>query len=459
MTLRRDDISVIGMGFVGMTLGTVLAEVGYWVVGYDVREELVAAVNSGECPFHEQGLPQALAGVVSKGSLRCTADPSDCAAQTYIVCVGTPVDENDAPMVRPLEQACAHVARLLRPGDLVILRSTVAPGMTRDLALPLLESGSRLRAGVDFDIAFAPERTIEGKALHEVRELPQIIGGLSDRASRRAAAIFSRVTPRVIEVSSLETAEIIKTIDNTYRDCRFAYANEIAAICEACGVDAIEAITAANRDYARNNVPLPSPGVGGPCLTKDPHLLASAARRAGYPALLLEVSRRVNEEAPARIARRLHIHLRSLGKLPAQSRILVMGLAFKGVPETSDTRGSCAITLIRELAALGYHVRGHDAVASRNAIAQAGAEPCALEQGFAGADAAVIMNNHPSYGRLPLRRLLATMRAPAVFFDGWRLYDRAQLDLPPGVFYLGTGYDCPLPVSDFVAARPEDFAA
>jgi len=459
MTRKRDDIAILGMGFVGVTLGTVLAEAGYRVVGYDVREELAAAINAGQSPFHEQGLVEALAGVVSKGLLRCTAEPSNCAADNYIICVGTPVDENNAPVVRPLEQACAHVAQMLARGNLVILRSTVAPGMTRDLALPILESGSRLRAGVDFDLAFAPERTVEGKALRELRELPQIIGGLTDQAAARAAAIFSPISPRVIQVSSLETAEIVKTIDNTYRDCRFAYANEIAAICEACGVDAIEAIAAANRDYARNNVPLPSPGVGGPCLTKDPYLLAVAARRSGYPPLLIEAGRRVNEEAAARIARRLHTHLRSLGKLADRSRVFVMGLAFKGLPETTDTRGSCAVTLVREMAALGYQVRGHDPLVPRNAIIQAGAEPCSLEQGFAGVDAAVIMNNHPQYAQLPLLRLLATMRAPAIFFDGWRLYDRAQIQLPPGVFYLGTGYDRSLPVSDLVAVRAEDFAA
>jgi UDP-N-acetyl-D-mannosaminuronic acid dehydrogenase len=459
MTRKRDDIAILGMGFVGLTLGTVLAEAGYKVVGYDLREGLAAAINAGDSPFHERGLPEALSAVVGGGFLRCTADPEDCAAETYIVSVGTPVDERNAPVVRPLEQACAHVGRMLVPGNLVILRSTVPPGATRGLALPILETNSRLRAGTDFDLAFAPERTVEGNALSELRTLPQIVGGLTAQSAARTIGIFSRISPRIIEVSSLETAEIVKMIDNTYRDCRFAYANEIAAICETCGADAIEAIGAANRDYARNSVPMPSPGVGGPCLTKDPYLLSSAARQGGYAPLLIEASRRVNEEAAARIARRLHANLRALGKSPERSRIFVMGFAFKGVPATTDTRGSCAVTLVRELVALGYQVRGHDHVAPHAAIIQAGAEPCEVEQGFAGADAAVIMNNHPEYARLRPSRLAATMRAPAIFFDGWRAFDRAHIELPPGVFYLGTGYDQPLPAAYLAPVPTKDLAA
>ena len=455
MEHNREDIAIIGMGFVGVTLGTVLANAGYRVVGYDLRTDVSDMLNRGETPFHEQGLSEAIAAAVNQSLLRCTSDPANCAARNYVICVGTPVDGANLPLLQPLEQACEHVSNLVQPGDLVILRSTVPPGVTRSVALRILESGSSLRGGVDFDLAFAPERTAEGKALRELRELPQVVGGLTGRASRRAAEVFSRVTDKIIEVGSLETAELVKTIDNTYRDCRFAYANEIAAICEACGVDALEAISAANLDYARNNVPMPSPGVGGPCLTKDPYLLASAALAAGYAPQLVQTSRRVNAGVPLRIAHRLHGHLSALGKEPTESCVFVMGFAFKGVPETSDTRGSCAVALVRELVKLGYRVRGHDPVAPSADITAAGADPHELPQGFAGADAAAIMNNHPSYSRLPLGSLLSTMRTPAIFFDGWRAYDRRKVRMPDNVFYLGTGYDCVVRTPELAIAQSE----
>ena len=232
----------------------------------------------------------------------------------------------------------------MRDGALVILRSTVKVGTTRDVVSPILAA-----SGKQFDIAMCPERTLEGKALQELRELPQIVGADDPAVADRAAAVFRRLTSSIVLVSGIETAEIIKLVSNTFRDVQFAFANEVARVCDAFGVSAHEVISAGKLGYNRTNIPLPGL-VGGPCLEKDPHILMESARTRGIDLEITTAGRLVNERQPEETVRFItsEIDRRDLaGAGPL--KINILGMAFKGMPETSDLRGSMSIKVLDAL--------------------------------------------------------------------------------------------------------------
>ncbi|MCW2689214.1 MAG: nucleotide sugar dehydrogenase, partial [Mycobacterium sp.] len=222
----RYDIGILGLGYVGLTLATVLADSGNKVVGVERRDDVVDLTNAGIPHFSETGLTEALTRVTRSGKLVATQrfdENSTC--DTYIITVGTPLSSGGVVRLDMIEAATREVAANMREGALVILRSTVKVETTREVVSPILAS-----TGKRFDIAMCPERTLEGQALQELRELPQIVGADDPAVADRAAAVFRRLTSSVVQVSSPETAEIVKLVDNTYRDVQFAFANEVARV-------------------------------------------------------------------------------------------------------------------------------------------------------------------------------------------------------------------------------------
>jgi UDP-N-acetyl-D-mannosaminuronic acid dehydrogenase len=322
------------------------------------------------------------------------------------------------------------------------MRSTVPVGITRSIVLPALEAKSGMKAGVDFDLVFAPERLVAGKAMEELRELPQIIGGMGNtRDVEEASRVFRKMTGIVVEVESIESAELAKIIDNSYRDLTFAYANQMACLCEQIGIDMVKLAKAVNFGYKRNRVPVPSPGVGGTCLTKDPYILLDVGRKYGYEPKLAKAAREINESIPPRVAAKALRLIKAAGKNPAKSTVFIMGFAFKGRPETSDMRDSTTITVMNELKKAGCTILGHDPVASPAAITALGVEVTGLEEGFARADAVLIMNNHRVYETMDIMQLIPTMQLPGALIDSWHLFDPSELKKIPGLFYGGVGND------------------
>ena len=256
MSTTRYDVGIIGLGYVGLTLATVLAETGKTVIGIEKRSEVVDKTNQGIPHFSETGLEDALSRVVESGKLSASEQfPDDAVCDTYIITVGTPLSGTGVARLDMIEAAAGQVAANMEDGALIVLRSTVKVGTTRDVVSPILAA-----SGKQFDIAMCPERTLEGNALQELRELPQIIGADEPAGSDRASALFRSLTNSVVQVSSPETAEIVKLVDNTYRDVQFGFANEVARVCDAYGVKAHEVISAGKLGYKRTNVALP--GIG-----------------------------------------------------------------------------------------------------------------------------------------------------------------------------------------------------
>jgi UDP-N-acetyl-D-mannosaminuronic acid dehydrogenase len=430
-------VCVLGMGYVGLTLAVTLADVGFDVTGVEVRDDVVTRLQAGDAHFFEPGLADQLERLVAGGGLRVERTiPPDCTARVYIVTVGTPLGADRRARLDMVESVSREVAARLRDGDLVILRSTVKLGTTRDVVRPILDA-----TGADFDLAFCPERTLEGQALSELRQLPQIIGGVSLRSSVRAAQLFQFLTPTVVRVADAETAELIKLVDNTQRDVNFAFANEVARMCDAAGVRAMDVISAGNLGYPRTNLPLPGP-VGGPCLEKDPHILAEGLMDRGIIPEITLAARRTNEGQPAEAADFIARFTAGMPGFPERPVITLMGLAFKGRPATDDLRGTMARPVLEQLRLRfpGGRFRGYDPVVAPQQVQDFGLESCASPAAaFRDAHVVVIMNNHPHFSAMPVERLADELAKPGLVYDFWNSYGSKVLHLPPGTAYVALG--------------------
>jgi len=439
LNIKQKSVAILGLGYVGLTLALVLAEHGFSVTGFDVNRKLLDQLAAKEPPFFETGIQGFLDRHVGK-RLRLVDSLEHVNADIFIVTVGTPVDPvTKVPGLDYIRKAAASVGRALARDSLVILRSTVQVGTTRRVVIPELEARSGLKAGQDFHVAYCPERTAEGRALKELTHLPQIVGGLDERSAELASRLFNEYTPTIVRVDGLEAAEMCKLMDNVYRDVRFAFANQVAQVAEPLGLDIHSIIDAVNLNYERNDIPRPSPGVGGPCLTKDPYILSAVFKEQGLTAPLIAAARHVNESGPPDIVGKVRAMLDAQGKDLAACKAFVAGFAFKGHPETSDTRDSTTLFFLRELLAQCANVTGYDPLVPPGEIAALGARPVGLEEGFQDADAVFVMNNHASYLRWDLPRLFGLMARPAVFYDAWRMFPHLKSQTRPGILYAAVG--------------------
>lgn len=432
-----NKVCVLGLGYVGLTLAAVLADVGYEVIGVEIRQQVVDMTMRAEPHFHEPGLAQMLKRVVAAGRLKCvTHIPENCDASVFIITVGTPLAADGKARLDMVENVAREVARNIKDGGLVIMRSTVKLGTTQSLVIPILkETGKRIQ------IAFCPERTIEGHALRELRSLPQIVGADDSETAMRAAQIFSFLTPTVVRVSSLRTAEMIKLVDNVQRDVHFAFANEVAAMCDAAGVGAAEVIGAGKLGYPRTNLPMPGP-VGGPCLSKDPYIFAEGLAAYGAVPSITLAARKTNEDLHANISRLLKQLSSGWKNFPPDPVITLAGLAFKGRPATDDLRGTTAKPIFDELqkAFPKARFRGFDAVVPQSEIRSFGVEPAAsLEDAFKGAHLVLLLNNHPVFESMPVTSLAADMAKPGLIYDLWNNFKAVDLEMPAGTGYMALG--------------------
>jgi nucleotide sugar dehydrogenase len=430
-------VCVVGLGYVGLTLAVAMARSGFQVWGVEIREDVLELMRRGRAHFHEPGLDEQLGRVMESGRLAISQEiPADCAARVYIITVGTPLDDRGRTRLDMVEKVSREVADQLRDGDLVILRSTVMLGTARNVVLPILRG-----AGVRFDIAVCPERTLEGKALEELHSLPQIVGGDSFEATVRASQLFGFLTPTTVRVDGLETAEMIKLVDNTSRDVWFGFANEVARACDAVGISAAEVIRAGGLSYPRTNLAMPGP-VGGPCLGKDPYILAEGLDAFGVQPEIALAARRVNERQMDEVAVHLAHLAATLPDFPARPVVTLMGLAFKGRPPTDDLRGTMARPFLEALRRRlpEARFRGYDALVRVPEIEAMGLAPCAaLEEAFAGSHIVAILNNHPSFAAMPVESLAARLARPGLVYDFWNAFDARELRMPDGCSYIALG--------------------
>ena len=426
-------ILVVGLGYVGITLTVALARKGFIVHGYDKNPDTVAALAAGRPHLFEPGIAEGLRAFLGETihiADRLPSEPVDAA----IICVSTPVAMTTrTPDLDNLGAAARAVAAECAPGTLVIVRSTVPVGASRQVVLPALTARwGRAR------LAFCPERTIQGQALRELEQLPQVVGAVDAESLEMASGLFGKLTSRVVPVSSLEAAEAVKLLNNCHTDLIYSFGNEVALFAERLELDPLELIRAANVDYPRPD--LARPGfVGGGCLSKDPYIMMASATGAGYEPWLVGRARGLNEYLPLHVARRFVELIREARGSTEGTRALLLGFAYKGWPPTDDMRGAPVFPMLDVLRAEGLSLRGHDFLVAPETVGRLGVTPVALDEGFAGADAVLVITDHPEYGKQDLAKLLSSMRRPAVVYDCWRVLDREAVRAG-GVRYASIGY-------------------
>jgi UDP-N-acetyl-D-mannosaminuronic acid dehydrogenase len=426
-------IGIVGLGYVGLTLAVTLARRGFVVHGTDTSPTVLQSLRAGRPHLFEPGVGEALQEQLGTRLHVDAALPAG-GVDAAIICVSTPVaPAGHAPQLANLRAAARHVAERCGADTLVIVRSTVPVGASRGVVLPELAARwPRPR------LAMAPERTIQGQALRELEDLPQVVGGVDDASRAAAAALFARVTTRVVPVASLETAELVKLVNNCHTDLIYAFGNEVALMAERWGLDPLEVIRAANVEYPRPD--LAKPGfVGGACLSKDPYILASAASAAGATPWLIDRARALNEHLPVHVAERVLTLLREIRGDARGAALAILGWAYKGWPPTDDMRGAPVLSMLPLFREAGLALRGHDFLVAADVIRGLGAAAVTVEDAFAAADAVLVVTDHPEYAKVELPRLLRTLRRPALVYDCWRILDEDAVR-DAGVRYAGIGY-------------------
>lgn len=423
---------MIALGRIGLPTALVLAKKGYEVMGIDINEILVRELNEGKAPFYEQGMRELLNEVQTKFMATTKLEEGLKAADIVLICLGTRKYANEKPNLKPLERVVFELAEYDIRGRLIVLKSTVPIGTTRKLTNEL-ENRTGYRCGKDFYVAYCPERIVEGRAIEEMEKLPKVIGAMDNESLNKVIDLYSRIGGSIVQMENPEAAEAVKLIDNAYRITRFAFANEVALLAETCGLVAHKLIESANKDYPRNDIPFPSSGVGGYCLTKDPYYLEAAfktiSKMRGFRSIWLH-ARKVNDFLVKWLIYRLETSLAHRGISLKDSRVLICGIAYKA--NIDDARESHGLAIARGLYRRGVHVTVWDPWVTRN-------RPTDLiynddpQQAFDGVDAAIFTVKHDQFETLRSRiqQLVRLMRTP-VIFDGAGIFK----DVEKGEFEL-----------------------
>jgi UDP-N-acetyl-D-mannosaminuronic acid dehydrogenase len=425
--MRR--IGIIGMGYVGLTLAAGLARKGFEVHGVDVQPAVLDSLSRGRPHIFEPGVEETFRELVGKSIFIAPELPCDT-VDAAIICVSTPVDEiTHEPYLKNLAAAAQHVADRCSPSTLVVVRSTVPVGTSRKVVLPPLAA-----AWGSVRLVMAPERTIQGQALRELVELPQVVGGLDEESLELGRTLFSGLAMQIVPVSNLETAELVKLTNNCHTDVIYSFGNEVAMLTERLGLDPLEVIRATNLDYPRPDIAKPG-YVGGGCLSKDPYIMLASAEGTNQVPRLIRTARKLNENLPVHVAERVVEMMRATGG----TTLTVLGWAYKGWPPTDDMRGTPIEAMMPVFDAAGIRVLGHDPLVGGDVIRAYGGEPVGLESGFRRADAVLLITDHPDYRGLDVNELLSGSSVRLVF-DSWRILEAAEV-IECGARYAGLGYD------------------
>jgi UDP-N-acetyl-D-mannosaminuronic acid dehydrogenase len=422
---REGTVAVVGLGRVGLPLAIAFARAGLQVRGLEADEGRRTAVELGKMPFLEPDTDQALGDVVRAGRLSASEDPSEVipSADAIVLSVGTPLASDLRPDYGQLRSALERLTPYLRPGQLLVQRSTVSPGTLQKIVRPFL--AERIPdVAPELLLAACPERIAEGKAMRELESLPEIVGGIDDRSSAAAAALFRVLGPdKTIHVTDPTSAELAKLFTNVYRYVNFALANEFAMLAENYGADAHRVIGMVNDRYPRADVPRPGPA-GGPCLSKDGYFLVE---ELSLPDFVL-MAWKLNDSAPAYVIRRLQERLAEHGMTISGTPVAVLGRAFKR--DSDDERQSPAARIIELLEREGAEVRAHDPFLPGPT----------LEEAVDGARALVLATNHSYYDDLDPSQIASLMAEPRVGIDCWGVLDRpAFASAGIGVSAFGVG--------------------
>jgi UDP-N-acetyl-D-glucosamine dehydrogenase len=350
-------VGVVGLGYVGLPLLAAFHRAGFTVVGFDIDPQKIAALERGENYLKHLGV-DLVRKMRAAGRFSATADFSRLAeVDAILICVPTPLGKHLEPDLSFIEQTTEHIARTLRPDQLVVLESTTYPRTTRQIVLPRLEAKG-LKCGRDFYLAFSPEREDPGRKDFTTTSIPKLVGGIDEASTQIAAALYRQAIEKVIAVASAEIAESAKLLENIYRAVNIALVNEMKMVLTAMDIDVWQVIAAASTKPFGFQPFYPGPGLGGHCIPIDPFYLAWKAREVGMPTRFIELAGEINHAMPEYVVQRTALALNERGKAVKGAKILILGLAYK--PDVDDVRESPSFELIEKLTDLGAAVDYND---------------------------------------------------------------------------------------------------
>jgi len=425
-------LAVLGSGYVGLPTATLFAETGFKVIAIDLKPEVVRAINNGLSTVNEPGLNELVKRNVEAGRLRATQNITEALSQadSVIISVQTPINQSKKPNLSFLTKALEEIGKNMKKEMLVIISSTAPPGTMLEKVKPKLESISGLNAETEFYLAYVPERIAPGKALKEFVESPRLIGGIGPNSTKIAAQLFKTVCKKVIETDAA-TAEVAKLAENTFRDVNIAFANQLALICEQHGVDAKKVIELANT-HPRVNIHTPGPGVGGPCLPKDPYLLIHKTKPTKPN--IVKTARQINDYMPKHIVKLILQAIKKTGKDIKNSKIAILGTAYKA--NVDDSRLSPSEPIIHGLIRLGGETTVYDPHCNESFGAK---RASSLHEAVKDAGCLAIITDHTEFKNLNLKEIKALMNEKPAIVDGRRIVNPHEAE-DLGFIYYGVGF-------------------
>lgn len=345
---KNIKVGVVGLGYVGLPLAVEKAKAGFRTIGFDIQSEKVKLVNEGQ-NYIGDVVDSDLKKLVDDGILSATTDFSFVKDVDFIaICVPTPLDKHQQPDISYVRESTKEIAKFLKQETMVVLESTTYPGTTEELIKPILENGSGLKCGTDFYLGFSPERVDPGNLIYKTKNTPKVVGGIGKDATEVIAAMYRSVLEGdVYEVSSPAIAEMEKILENTYRNINIGLVNELTMLCNKMGISMWEVVDAAKTKPYGFQAFYPGPGLGGHCIPLDPYYLSWKAREYGFHTSMIESSMMINDQMPEYCVERAGKILNNHEKALKNSRVLVLGVAYK--QDIEDYRESPAIRVIEEL--------------------------------------------------------------------------------------------------------------
>jgi len=430
---KKNSICVFGLGYVGLTLSLVLCEKKFNVYGIEKEKNKINDILNLKPDLYEPNLSNKIKKNLNNKRLKIYQKLNKkIIADTYIITVGTPLLKNNKCNFEMIKNVSYEIMKNLKDNDHIILRSTVKIGTTQKIVKKILDKSKK-----KYYLSFCPERTIEGNALNELKNLPQIISGNSKTALIKARKIFSKLTNKIVEVNSIESAEMIKLIDNMQRDVKFALSNEIALMCEQAKINVNDVIRLGKLNYPRTNLFDPGP-VGGPCLEKDTFILSEFFSKKFKPRIGLS-ARKVNnliiENAVNVLKKKINPNIKELS-------VAILGLAFKGDPPVADMRGSTSLKLI-ELLMKNFKnskVSAYDELVQNKYFSDLKIKKhTKIIDAFNKTNIVIIHNNRKKFSKLNLKFYSKFMAKNSIIYDFWNSYDKKNLKLNNNTNYLSLG--------------------
>ena len=425
-------VCVIGLGQVGLPTALTFSKMGFNVIGYDVNKNLITNLNLGKSSFEEKNMACLLLECIKNKKFYATDDLSKVMSNSdvLIVCVPTPLTGSIKPDLSALENVCLRFLDFSISGKLIIIESSIPPGTFSGLVLQILEKKNKL--GIDFWAAFVPERLAPGQALTEIQTTPRIIGCLDEDSGHLAEKLYEKIVQSKIFLTKVQVAEISKLVENTFRDVNIAFANEVSRICEHYEIDVAELILVCN-SHPRVKLLQPGPGVGGPCLPKDPYLLLNPQGQHPIESKLILESRKINDNMPYHVVELVENALKTQNKNSTEFTILVLGVTYKA--DITDVRLSPAKQIISHLITLGYTVLVFDPNTKETFGGQSVTN---ILDAISSSDALIIVTDHREFRQLDLQQIKQNMKKNLIILDTKRIFLKKDV-VALGIQYLSVG--------------------